>query len=273
MKKVPQIKASVTQKKTSVLDKIKDIEVNDYVKMCIYGRGGTGKTTLSASFPKPLLLINIPTGLENGARSIKNVKGVKKIDLESSSDLRELFEYIQDNNPYQTVVIDHLTNLQELVLTELLGLKEMPVQKTWGLATRDQYGQCIIRVKEWIREAMGLPCNTVLIAQEREYTGEEDSEILDPCVGPSLFPSVYEWFDPSCDFIVQTFKRQKTKTQTVKVGGKSVSKEVKVQGADYCLRVGPDATYSTKFRISKGVELPHILTDVEYNDLLEYING
>src|SRR5215831_92457 len=39
----------------------------------IYGRSGTGKTTFAASFPKPLLLLDVQ---DKGTRSITDVKGI-----------------------------------------------------------------------------------------------------------------------------------------------------------------------------------------------------
>jgi hypothetical protein len=46
----------------------------------LYGRSGTGKTTLSASWPKPILYLNIK---DNGTDSISDVEDIDVVHIDS----------------------------------------------------------------------------------------------------------------------------------------------------------------------------------------------
>lgn len=75
--------AKVQRRKTgSVLDRIAPVALPaSGMKMNVYGRSGTGKTTFACTFPKPLLLV----GTEDGTRSVYTVKGVDYVRLDRKS--------------------------------------------------------------------------------------------------------------------------------------------------------------------------------------------
>lgn len=234
------------------------------VKINLYGRSGTGKTTLSATFPKPLLhLVCSGVGLGESL-SIGGVKGVDDIELRDSEEVRALAEYVAEGNHYKTVVLDHATGFQDLVLREILGLIELPAQKSWGMASREQYGQCSLKTKEYFRLLLNLDCHVVIIAQEREFNTEGATDSLMPFVASALTPSVAGWLNPACNYICQTFIRQPTKEQVVKVAGKRTKVLQKLPGAEYCLRTAPNPIYTTKFRLPKGSPLPDVIVDPDF---------
>jgi len=264
-------KESRTDTKASgVLARIAPVSAVDTgLKINVYGRSGTGKTTFACTFPKPLLLI----GTEDGTKSVSNVKGVDFVMLEESGEIGELVDFCSKSK-YKTVVLDTATGLQDLILKEILGLEELPVQKSWGMATRDQWSQCALQTKERLRQLLGLDCHVVILAQEREFNVETDaSDLLMPYVASALTPSVTGWLNPACDYICQTFIRPKVGVKRVKIGGKVIEKEVKERGAEFCLRVGPDAVYTTKFRAPKGWDIPDAIVDPSYDKLVKLIKG
>lgn len=266
--------------KQSVIDRIAPIgfSEDDGIKMVLYGQSKTGKTTLWATFPKPILAI-ISSGLKKPgeARSINTPeyrKTIKQVVLQESTEVAQLVNYHAGGAGYKTVVLDHATGLQDLILKEILGLDELPTQKAWGLATQQQYGQCSLQTKEILRALLGLDCNVVIVAQEREFNTEGNvSDILMPFVGAALTPSVTGWLNPAVDYIVQTFKRQKMVETKTKVGDKEVTTRSKGVGVDYCLRVGPDAVYTTGFRVPKGTPLPDVIVNADFPKLYKLIQG
>lgn len=274
-------KQSAKRKRTSVksvIDRIEPIGFDsDGIKISLYGRSGSGKTTLWSTFPKPILAVIVSGGAKSGElRSIgkEHRKGIKQIKLKSSDELGEVVEYAQDNG-IATLVLDHATGLQDMILKELLGIEELPVQKSWGMASRQEYGQCAMQMKERLRSLIDLDCNVVIIAQEREFNtdneGGEDS-LLMPYVSSALTPSVVGWLNPACDYICQTFIRGKTVTKKTKIGKKVVTRQVRVRGVDYCLRTAPDPVFVTKFRLPKGVKLPDVIVDPGFDKLNNLIN-
>lgn len=273
---------SVATAEASVLSRIRPIEFDaaDGIHILLYGQSGSGKTTLWATFPGKILSIICSGSNQPGElRSINTPEYRKKIDtvtLKSVSEMREIVDHIKATPAYQTVVLDHVTGLQDLTLKELLGLDELPAQKGWGLASQAQYGTSGGQCKEILRALLSLTCNVVIIAQERTFgigEGEEVSAIKIPTVGAALTPSVTGWLNPACDYICRTFKRRRQVEQRMQVLGKEVVTMVPGEGVEFCLLTEPHELYTTKFRVPKGQKLPPVIVDPSYAKIMAIIKG
>jgi hypothetical protein len=241
------------------------------LKVSIYGRSGSGKTTLWSTFPKPALGIICSSAQET--KSIHDVKGVDEVTIGASSEIADIIEYQRASNFYKTIVLDHATNLQGLLLSEILGLETIPVQASWGMATLKQYGQRSLQIKTIMRELLSLACHVVIVAQEKSFNVEGDSELLEPYVGSDLSDSIVGWLNPECDYILQTFIRQQTKDITRNLGGQDVTTRELTGKFEYCLRTGPHSVYTTKFRLPKGTDLPNEIVNPTYQKLVKLISG
>lgn len=265
----------------SVLDRIKPIAFDDTgIKILLYGRSGTGKTTLWATFPGPILAITASGGLRPGElRSIDTPeyrKKVSEVALHDTSEMRVLLQHLAETPRFKTVVLDHVTGYQDLCLKEILGLQEIPVQKSWGLASQAQYGQCVTQCKEAFRHLLNLNANVVFIGQERTFGEGKESEVIDPTVGVNLMPQLAQWLNPAVDYIGQTCIRPKLRTVQTQLAGETVTMQERVAGAvEYCLRTGPHANYITKFRRPKGfgMDLPEYIVDPDYAKIMKLIKA
>ena len=128
-------------------------------------------------------------------------------------------------------------------------------------------------MKEYLRALLDLDANVVIVAQEREFGTDNDTNLIMPTVGAALTPSVTGWLNPACDYIFQTFIRGRMIQKQVKIGKKTTMKSVRGQGVEFCLRTGPDEVYTTKFRVPKGHELPEVVVDPDYNKIMAIIEG
>lgn len=267
-------------KEASVWDMIEDVTLEEGgLKVSIYGRSGTGKTRLMATFPKPMLII----GSERGFKSIHNVTGLQKIVLRSSDQLVDLIAGLREQRPskfgepFASVGLDTATMLQDLVLKEILGLDELPEQKSWGMATQQDYGVCSAQVKEYLRHLLDLADNTdmhvAISAQERNFNEGKAGEVLDPSMGPALTPALTSWLNPACDYIVETFIREQYGEITTKVAGKSVTQRKKTGKVEFCIRTAPDPIYTTKFRVGVGCPLPSVIIDPTFDKIMKVIKG
>lgn len=254
----------------------------DSVRLLLYGQSGTGKTTCWSSFPDPILALVCSGGRKPGElRSINTPENRERITPRIVTATDQLKSLLEDEAPsYATVVLDHVSGLEDLVLKQLLGLEELPAQRTWGLASQQQYGQCAQQCKEYLRAMLNLPGNVVIVGQERVFKGKDDGtadEVIRPTVGVGVMPSLAGWLMPACDYVVQTFKRQNTSTETRVVNGREVTTERRERGIGYCLRTGPHDTYCTKFRVPKGRPLPEYVTlgldDSAYAVIMSLIQG
>lgn len=246
----------------------------DTIKANLYGRSATGKTTLWATFPGPILAIVVSGGCKPGElKSINTPEYRKKIDARVVNSTDQINSLIDKGNDYATVVLDHATGMQDLKLKEILGIDELPAQLSWGLATQQQYGQLALQMKETLRALLNLNSNVVIVAQQREFNTESDSELLQPYVASALTPSVVGWLMPACDVVCQTFVRPQVSVQTVKVAGQQVKTEKATGKVEYCLRTYPSPIYASKFRVPKGSPLPECIVDPTYDKLIKLIQG
>ena len=276
MPKVDKQRRNKVKKTDSVIDGI--VPVADLpetgVKFLNYGLSGSGKTTLACSFPKPLLMIR-PEQVEDGTRSIRTVKGVDATPfLTAPEQVTELYEYQRESEHYKTIVLDGVTKFQDLVMMKVVGLKEAPVQLNWGIASQQDWGVIANEFKTHLRQLLRLAdsgCNIVVLGGERAFNTDAEEELLAPAVMIALTPSCTGWLHEVCDYNVHCFKQRKTKQTTKKIGGKTVSHKTYIDGVDYCLRVGPDEVYQTKFRVPKGTDLPSVMIDPSYGKLKKYL--
>lgn len=245
---------------------------NSGLKVLVYGRSGTGKTTFWGTFPGPILAIVCSGGDKKPGelRSLNTAeyrKKIKHVSLERSEELIELTEYAEKSGSFKTLVLDHVTDFQNLRLKEILGYEELPEQLSWGTASQQQYGQLTLEVKELLRRFLNFAefGNVVIVGQERTRGEESGGTDINPIIHVSLTPSLAGWLAPACDYVVNSFIKQREVVKRVTVNGKVSDKLVEVPGeVDFCLRTGPDPIYTTKFRLPRGKGTPKILVDPTY---------
>jgi hypothetical protein len=259
---------------SSILSKVVSVKnmPSTGIKMTMYGRGKTGKTRTACTFPKPLLIV----GTEDGTKSVKSVAGVDFFRLSESSEIDELVEAIPDK--YKTVALDGAGGLQDMIMKEILGLDDVPVEKSWGMAVREQWQSCGVQTKERLRKLLDLAdkygTHIVIIAHERNFNDEGGSDLIFPTVGASLTPSTAGWLNGACDYLCQTFLREQTVKKEVKVAGKKgATMSQKTGKIEYCLRVGPHPVYMTGFRRthSENETMPDVIINPNYDKICELI--
>ena len=150
---------------------IRQIGFQKFRSWVIYGRSGTGKTTFAATFPKPILYLDVK---DRGTDSIADVKGIDEWSIEEWLDFEDAYYYLlkKGKKKYKTVIIDTTTQLEELCKYEVVsrgGKKRIDVNKmnNWGGMTRKEYGDTSAKMKEWITNYRDLPMEVVFINPER----------------------------------------------------------------------------------------------------------
>lgn len=261
------------QKGKKALPQWEDISGTDpWIKMALYGRSGTGKTTLWSTFPKP-----IGAMIASGAgetKSIRNIPQIQAVRLEDEEQLRDLTAQQASDMKFKTFVLDHGSGYQELVLKKVLGIKEVPQQLSWGFADREDWGKVASRMKENLIQMLRLDCHVVIVAQERNFNDEgNDTGVLAPYVNCAFSPSVTGWLCPQVDYLVETFLMEEKVKEKVKIQGHEVEQERKTGEVKFCLRTAPHPVYETKFRLPKGTPLPKYVVDPSYEKIAKLISG
>jgi hypothetical protein len=253
-------------------------EVSYHGSAALYGRSGTGKTTLSSTWPKPILFLNIK---DNGTDSISDVEDIDVKHINTTEELHEVILWLHKQAQrgkliYKTVVLDTMTQLQGIMINELgeeLGIKKKTGKAPgdFGSLRKQDWGKISGDLKAVIMDIRNLPVESVFIAQERIFNmGDEEDDgvnMLMPEVGNRLMPSVNSDLCASVSIIGNTFIRLKVTKDRVKG---SIVRTVEKQ---YCLRIGPNEVYTTKLRKPKGITVPDYIIDPNYTELKAIMKG
>lgn len=87
------------------------------LRLVLFGDPGTGKTTLASMFPNPLFVDTDGGMVSAGLAGAQALRFVPK----TRSDLERLYAWaVQNEAHYDTLVIDSFTELQRMVLTEIV---------------------------------------------------------------------------------------------------------------------------------------------------------
>lgn len=258
------MKPVVRKPGSNVASRIKPIhELPAVLTALIYGRSGTGKTTFSVTWPKPLLLVDIR---EKGSDSAVGTEGVDLLSVQTWEELEELYWYLMEgNHKYRTVVLDQVTQMQDLAKRKCLkddGKSEDSVifsQRIWG-----NISSLMITWIVNFRDLQDSGLNVCFLAQDREHAQEEDSGEgqIDPSVGARVIPSVSGFLNAAVKVIGNTFIRERFIQQEEK------GKTRKQRLVEYAMRIGPHAVYSTKIRTTKGTAVPDVLVDPTYDKVM-----
>lgn len=260
VKKLKKIK-SVGKKHADISDEIMPLsEMPDYSSILLYGEAGTGKTALSGTFPKSMLVLDIK---EKGTKTIRKTPGIQGILIKEWEKLEDVYWYLKEgkgNGRFKTVSLDQITALQDLAIDKVRRDRNM---KEHEPMSQRLWGQASGLLKTWLGNFRDLQDDNMymlFIAHQRTFGGgdEEDDNRIDPTIGARLMPSVTSYLNGAVSTIGHTFIRERF------VGkGKD-----RIRKVEYCLRVGPHAMYHSKIR--RPVEAG-LLPDVIVNPTFEKI--
>ena len=112
----------------ALIRKSTDLTLPTALKMMIYAQAGTGKTTLSLSAPKPLLL-----DFDGGVNRINlsHLEGIDIVQVTKWEEIKQLLASPQDLAPYQTIVPDTVGKLLDCIITYKCGSRQ-PSIRDWG---------------------------------------------------------------------------------------------------------------------------------------------
>lgn len=241
----------------------------------IYGRSGTGKTTLSSTFPTPILHLDMK---DEGTDSIADVEDIELREIGSFAEAEDMYWWLTKHpDEFKTVTLDTTTALNAMLVEEVGGEKARRKGKQsgdWGTMSRQDWGRVSAQMKELItnyRDLTHLGINVVFIAQDRTFNVDDEEGALEgqlaPEVGPALPASVAKHLNASVSVIAHTFIR--TATVTKEVRGKKIKKEK----TEYCLGLGPHPVYTRKVRKPKSAEVPDYIVDPTYEDIIAIVKG
>jgi len=158
----------------------KDVAVHG-VKMVVYGRAGSGKTRLAATAPNPIII-----SAEHGLLSLVDNE-LPYIEVNTLQDVGDAFEYLKDNNEYDTIIIDSLSEIAEVLLNQF---------KKTAKDKRQAYGQIADSLSSMIRNFRDLPGKNVVFTAKLRTREDEDAGTIEymPSLPGRVLPESLPYF-------------------------------------------------------------------------------
>lgn len=167
---------------------------NMKLKMLVYGKSGSGKTTWACGFPKPFVFDFDGGMLSQRGRDVEYETFMEPAEQKGIA-FQKFEECLKDKerNPgkYETYILDSVTTMQEYRLNYLTMLsgKPRPTQYEWGMLVLD--------LRDFMQRLKNLPGHIIVIAHEALAQDEITGEILvEPVIyGKKLPAQLPLWFD------------------------------------------------------------------------------
>ena len=254
-----------TPKKSSLEDRFQDLlDIDTPTIITLYGRPGTGKTTISCTLPKPLLLIDVKDkGTDSGKREDLEPGDITVFELESFDEIYDIYDYLEENpDKFKSVVIDHMTALQDFCYEKVMDEEGKSKMSQGMYGTAGGYLKEVINLYKGLTDLGITPCFN---CQDRMESGDgEGEDQLLPEVGPSLMPSVARTLCAASRVIGHTYQFENVE----KLEGAKVRRNI-----EFRLRLGPNPYYITKVTRPFGTPCPQFLVDANYKDIMKIVKG
>lgn len=258
-------KTKKPSKKSSLKDRFIDLlELDTPTIITLYGRPGTGKTTIACTGPKPLLLIDVKDkGTDSGKREDLEPGDITVFELENFDEIYEVYDYIQDNpERFKSVAIDHMTALQDFCYQKVMDEEGKSKMSQGMYGTAGNYLKEVINLYKGLTD---LGITPIFNCQDRMESGDgEGEDQLLPEVGPSLMPSVARTLCAASRVIGHTYQFENVE----KLDGAKVRRNI-----EFRLRLGPNPYYITKVTRPVGTPCPMFLVDASYKDIMKIVKG
>lgn len=165
---------------------LKDIPPAEHIKAIFKGRHGTLKTSAAVSFPKPMLLVDF----DQTSNSVKvhwpvldhdkitvGQYGSKPADF---VEFRKMFEALQDNNPYRTIILDSLTSYAKMCINySIMSTKDTENKREIGVIDmpgKSDFGGEDRAISTTIDICKELKCHVILIAHVLEWEATDPAD-------------------------------------------------------------------------------------------------
>ena len=225
------------------------------VGVCIYGRGGVGKTTLLGTMPGKGLIIDVPQ--VEGGTSVLSDKAdkIEVLPVVQWNDLDEAYRHLKGgDHEYKWSAIDTIGACQELAKRKVISERDLNADP--HTVSMQEWGKIGQLMAELFYKFRLLPMNTILLAQEKSRELEEGGREYQPAVSPMSLEALL----PPQHLVARLYvwQTQDDKGETI---------------WERRLRTAPHQMYLTKARNVRGRELPPVINEPHLGQILAYMLG
>lgn len=236
-------------------------------QVCIFGRGGWGKTSLIGSLPGRGLVVETPKSEGGTGDTVLKAKSdrIKVLYVEEWSEIDDVYYWMKaspDAKSYQWIAIDTLTGIAHLAKERTIRDRDDRIALDPHKVTMPEWGKIGDMVSEAILKFGTLPLPLIWTAQERKHGGDDDDGERYTFIGPDCSPASLRTLLP-----------------TLMLCGRITAFPDGSGGYDRRLRIGPHASYLTKTRaVRDDIYIPQQIRigtpiQTELFDVLQYLRG
>lgn len=169
---------------------------DEHVNLMIYADSGVGKTVFCGSDDDVLFI----APEDNGTLSAKRFGSTaKKWKINSWGDIVDAYEWLykQDPIPFNWVVLDSLTEMQEMCMRQILNeAYELNPGRDPDVPQLQDWQPYFERFRRLVKGFNALPCNVIYTALQKEEETEEGDKITIPMIqgkGAQFAKQVASW--------------------------------------------------------------------------------
>jgi phage nucleotide-binding protein len=214
-------------------------EVEDWLTMLIFGRGGAGKTTLAASSGLKTLIIDFN---ERGTLSVKRNPNVSVYRVEYWYQLDWVYWYLKSGkHDFKVAVLDTVTSMAILGMKWVLGDDATrDANRDPLMPSKQSYGKLAQVLQTSFYNWRNLDMHVIFTAHERTtYSDDEEGESTLVETHPALSPAPREALISIVQIVGRLYKKEVTQKQKQGPPKKRTERR---------LLVGTDDRYVTKLR-------------------------
>lgn len=229
-------------------------QVNPSKGICVYGKGGAGKTTLVGTMPGPGVVIDFPAQ-EGGTEVLAD--RADRISVWPVTDWDDLDKYYwalaSGNHPFKWVGIDSITAAVRMARYKVTG--EHPLKDKPGKISLEQRGFISDLVAEFVVKYRAIPklfSVWIALEQRRDKLKDGSGGVWSPTVPPGALNALI----PS-----------------MKIVGRMRIEYDMMGRSQRQLIIGPCPDMDTKARAIPTLPIPFGISDPNLETLLRYLAG
>lgn len=162
----------------SLIRKPAELEIPQKIKALIYGQAGMGKTTLSLSAPKPLLL-----DFDGGVHRVNYGHQCDAVQVKNWNEALDVLK--EDLSAYETIVVDTIGKMLDYIITYVCPVGNPRIQD-WGKINQE--------FASFTRNVSALNKNIIYVAH-RDLRKEGDDNVFVPALREKSYTAIVTELD------------------------------------------------------------------------------
>lgn len=167
--------------KSPLSDEVTSPDALSYLNMLVFGMPGAGKTYLAGTaqdhpMTSPVLLLDV----EGGTITLRDRKDIDVIQVRSPEDVSRIHNSLrtENNGYYKTVVIDSLSELQDVDLAAIMRrMVQSRPDRDPDIPDQREWGQSRVHMRKIVRYFRDLPMNTIFTALVYENKDPQTGQV------------------------------------------------------------------------------------------------